>query len=247
MLGVHLLHMRARSNPSDSKRAFLERARKGKDAWTIRMYGYNADLRTINAREASVIREAAKRMLKGESLNSLTVDFNRRKIRTTNGKMWSGSHLRALLRNPRLAGLTKYHGEIVGKGSWPAILRPVDSARLREIFRDRGRKTTVPTRRHPHPSSRLRSMRGQARAPSAVPVEYRKYVCPLISGRARDVGRVSVMGTYVEEAMYQAILARVASVEVSTRPSRAEARDRRWTKAAEELGPYPEGARRHGP
>jgi site-specific DNA recombinase len=45
-----------------------------------------------------------------------------------------------MLRNPRLAGLTKYHGEIVGKGAWPAILRPIDSARLRELFRDRGKQ-----------------------------------------------------------------------------------------------------------
>ena len=217
------------------KRAFLERARKGKDAWTIRMFGYNADLRTINPREASVIREAAKRMLKGESLNSLTVDLNRRKIRTTNGNMWSGSHLRALLRNPRLAGLTKYHGEIVGKGAWPAILRPADSARLREIFRDRGRSNN--SANSPNVLSRLLicGRCGAKLAPSSAhPVQYRKYVCPLISGRP-GCGRVSVMGTYVEEALFEAVLTRVASVEVSARPVRAEARDRRWTKAADEL------------
>jgi site-specific DNA recombinase len=217
------------------KRAFLERARKGKDAWTIRMFGYQADLHTINPREASTIREAAKRILAGESLNSLIVDFNRRKIRTTKGKVWSGTHLRASLRNPRLAGLTKYHGEIVGKGSWPAILRPVDSARLREIFRDRGRNNH--SANSPNVLSRLLicGRCGTKLAPSnRNPVTYRKYVCPLVAGRP-GCGRVSVMSTYVEEAALQAILARVASAAVSTRPVRAEARDRRWTKAADEL------------
>lgn len=70
------------------KRAFLERARKGKGAWTMPMYGYQADLQTLNPREASVIREAANLILRGESMHSLTVDLNLRKIRTTNGKQW---------------------------------------------------------------------------------------------------------------------------------------------------------------
>ena len=38
------------------KRAFLERARKGKDAWTMRMYGYQPDFRTLNPRQAAVSR-----------------------------------------------------------------------------------------------------------------------------------------------------------------------------------------------
>src|ERR1700688_2843227 len=201
------------------KRAFLERARKGKDAWTIRMYGYEADLRTVNKREAAVIKEAAKRMLRGESLNSLTVDFNRRKIRTTNGKLWSGSHLRALLRNPRLAGLTKYRGQIVGKGAWPAILRPVDSARLRELFRDRGKQSNSANSPNILTGLLVCGWCGTKMSPTSgsPEIERRRYACPKLPGRS-GCGRVSVMSSYVENSALQMILTRVASPEVSTRP-----------------------------
>lgn len=52
-------------------RAALERARKGKDTWTKRMYGYNDDCLTIKKSEATVIREVARRILVGDSLRSL--------------------------------------------------------------------------------------------------------------------------------------------------------------------------------
>jgi site-specific DNA recombinase len=218
------------------KRAFLERARKGKDAWTIRMYGYEKDLRTINVREARVIKEAAKRMLKGESLNSLTLDFNRRKIRTTNGKVWSGSHLRALLRNPRLAGFTKYRGEIVGKGAWPAILRPIDSARLRELFRDRGKQNNSANSPNILAGLLVCGWCGTKMAPSngSPEVERRRYGCPKLPGRS-GCGHVSVMSSYVENSALEMILERVGSTDIAKRPVRTSARDRRWTDAAEEL------------
>jgi site-specific DNA recombinase len=214
------------------KRAFLERARKGKDAWTMRMYGYKADLRTLNPREASVIREAAKRILRGESMHSLTIDLNLRKIHTTNGKLWNGSRLRSILRN----GLSKYRGEIVGKGAWPAIIRPADSARLREIFRDRERHNN--SANSPNLLNRLLvcGRCGVKMSPtSASPVlERRRYACPRIPGRS-GCGRVSVMASYVENAALEAVIARVASPEIKVRPIRASVRDRRWEKAAEDL------------
>ena len=218
------------------KRAFLERARKGRDAWTIRMYGYEADLHTVNKREAGVIKEAAKRMLRGESLHSLAVDFNRRNLRTTKGRLWTGSHLRTLLRNPRLAGLTKYRGEIVGKGAWPAILRPVDSARLRELFRDRGKQNNSANSPNILAGLLVCGWCGTKMSPTSgsPEIERRRYACPKLPGR-KGCGRVSVMSSYVEKSALQMILTRVASPEVSTRPVRATARDRRWTDAAEEL------------
>lgn len=218
------------------KRAFLERARKGKDAWSTRMYGYQSDLRTIDVKEAAAIREAAKRMLRGETVHSIMVDFNRRKIRTSTGKLWSGTHLRAVLRNPRIAGLAKYHDEVVGKGVWPAIIRPVDSARLREIFRNRGG--------HNHSANSPNLLNGllicgrcgtkMAPTSASPAIERRRYACPSVPGR-NGCGRVSVMSSYVEDSALQMILARVASPEVLARPERASTRDRRWTKAADEL------------
>jgi len=77
-----------------------------------------------------------------------------------------GSRLRGILVHPSLAGLRSYEGEIVAKGSWPAILDEVTSARLRLLFAD-------PTRRHllpsasgtPEPSNPTPTARGRARPP----------------------------------------------------------------------------------
>src|SRR5207237_6989015 len=70
-------------------------------------------------------REAAARVLRGDSLRSLVLDLNTRGVRTVRGSQWSESPLRHLLCRPSLAGLRSYHGEVVAKGSWPAILDEV--------------------------------------------------------------------------------------------------------------------------
>lgn len=217
------------------KRAFLERARRGKDGWTVRMYGYQSDLQTINPREASVIRGLTKAILRGESLRSLTIDLNRRKIRSTTGKQWTCTHLRTLLCNPRFAGLSTYRGQIVGKGVWPAIIRPVDSARLREHFSNRDKQN--------HSANSPNVLTGLLRcgrcgakmvATCVSPAtERRRYTCPSMPGRG--CGHLSVRASHVERSALEAIIDRVSSPEVQLLPVRAGVRDRRWLDAEKDL------------
>jgi excisionase family DNA binding protein len=105
-----------------------------------RPYGLSMDWSTVVPEEAAIVREAAARVLHGESVGSLVRDFAARGVRGARGGVWSESTLRALLCRPSLAGLRTYHGEIVAKGSWPAVLDDVTSARLRLHFADPARR-----------------------------------------------------------------------------------------------------------
>jgi site-specific DNA recombinase len=77
--------------------------------------------------EADAVREAASRVLRGESLRSIAFDFNKRGIKPAGGKKngesnidkWQGSTLRRVLISPRIAGLREHNGEVVGKAVWP--------------------------------------------------------------------------------------------------------------------------------
>ncbi len=51
----------------------------------------------------------------------------------------------------------------------------------------------------------------------------------------RKCGRLSVGALHVEASAYEAIVSRVASLEVQAHPQRASVRDRRWVKAEAEL------------
>jgi site-specific DNA recombinase len=60
-------------------------------------------------REQELIREAARRIVAGDSLRSIVGDWNRKPIPTTTGRQWGTRTLRQVLLAPRLAGL-RGHG-----------------------------------------------------------------------------------------------------------------------------------------
>jgi site-specific DNA recombinase len=73
------------------------------------------------ARERELIQEAAARVLAGDSLRGIRMDWTRRAIKTTTGKEWTNQSLRKLLLSPRLVGYRIHHGKLY-PGTWPAIL-----------------------------------------------------------------------------------------------------------------------------
>jgi DNA invertase Pin-like site-specific DNA recombinase len=91
------------------RRERLQKAQAGQPSTGTRGYGYTA---IIDA-EAAVIREAATRVLAGESLRSVAFDFNDRAIPSATGKQWSPGALRAVLVSGRISGRREYHGQIV--------------------------------------------------------------------------------------------------------------------------------------
>lgn len=80
-------------------------------------FGYLPDKVTVNEVEAEMIRDAAQRVLLGESLASIARDWTSRTERK-----WRANGVRRILMSPRTAGLRTHHGHITGEGVWPPIL-----------------------------------------------------------------------------------------------------------------------------
>ncbi len=62
---------------------------------------------------ADLMRDAARRVVSGESLRSVATFWNRSGYTTTNGAEWTSSGISHLLRNPLLAGYSVHRGEVV--------------------------------------------------------------------------------------------------------------------------------------
>lgn len=124
------------------------RAREGRGHGGQRPYGWQAEDRTkLNPAEHRVIKEAVKRVFRGDSLRSIAADFNTRGIPTATGVPWSISGLRNLLVNPRLAGIRVYQGKPIGKGDWKAAITELEHRRLERILTDGDRRTASDNRR----------------------------------------------------------------------------------------------------
>ena len=69
-----------------------------------------------------MLREAAARVLGGQSLASIVVDLNERDIPSAHGKKWRPGSLGMVLRSGRIAGLRESKGTVVGEANWEPIL-----------------------------------------------------------------------------------------------------------------------------
>ena len=110
-----------------------------------RPFGYGADCVTIDAAEATVIREAAARIIGGETLRSVTAWLNTSAVPTVTGRTWITPTVRGILTNPRYAGLRAtgrgVHARIVGKAIWDPILDRATFEQVRAILTDPARRT----------------------------------------------------------------------------------------------------------
>lgn len=68
---------------------------------------------------SQVVLEIAHRFLSGESLYSITDDFNARKV---SGMAWTANKVKRCVTNPGYAGLRVFQGKVEGDADWPAIL-----------------------------------------------------------------------------------------------------------------------------
>jgi site-specific DNA recombinase len=105
----------------------------------------------IEAAEAEAIKEAATRVLRGESIRSIAFDLNDRGIRAVGGGRWAGSTLRRVLVSPRIAGLREHNGEVVGVATWPAIIDRATHDRLVGLLDDPSRRRENFGRPRVHP------------------------------------------------------------------------------------------------
>jgi DNA invertase Pin-like site-specific DNA recombinase len=120
------------------KRANVQSAQAGKvSGGGYRAFGYERDGVTADAVEADVVREMAKRLLAGESLNSVARGLAKRGIVTTAGNPWTPQSVKQTMTGVRLSGRREHLGEVVGEGVWPAIISVEDSDRLRMLLMHR--------------------------------------------------------------------------------------------------------------
>jgi site-specific DNA recombinase len=125
-----------------------------------RPFGYNSDRRTLHPTEAGSLREAAGRVLEGESIRSVCRDFTARDISTVSGGPWAPTVLRNLLTSARISGRREY-GRRAGRGrgvvvapitcvdaQWEAVISVADSDALRALLTSPGRRRNAGMTEH---------------------------------------------------------------------------------------------------
>jgi site-specific DNA recombinase len=175
-----------------------------------RPYGYQADRRTIEPEEAAIVREAAERILAGNTLRSLANDLNRRGIPTVTGRLWSVQVLRRMLLSARISGQREHHGEIITRGNCDPIITPAQTTRLRALLTDPDRRTNRTARRYLLTGllrcaicdSRLVARPRQGGA--------RRYICAKGPGLP-GCGGVAILADTLEAFIVEAILYRLDS------------------------------------
>jgi hypothetical protein len=137
-------------------RALVQVAKSGR-AWGAPCFGYGTDNRNpaIIPEEAAAIRQAYKDLLAGATLYSIAKTWNTQGFRTRpradrpDGNQWQGTTVRRLLDNPRMAGLRRHRGEIVGKGDWEPIVDEATWEMAHHILSDpRRRSNTTQVRKY---------------------------------------------------------------------------------------------------
>ncbi|MEX1264944.1 MAG: recombinase family protein [Actinomycetota bacterium] len=117
-------------------RARKQRLARGLYGGGKRPYGHDATVTHVVPEEAANIRDAARRLLRGESIASILRRWEESGVTTTRGGKWSSSSFRSMMRSPRLAGI---HPETGERAAWDAILTRRDHHDLRALFDEPGR------------------------------------------------------------------------------------------------------------
>jgi site-specific DNA recombinase len=129
-----------------------QHAREGRSSGGPRAFGFERDRETVRESEAMLIREAADRVLSGETVYSIAKDWNRRGLppvvrgskRATGG--WAPTTIARVLRAPRTTGLREHQGKVVGTATWAPILDRKTWERVCSTLKTTGRQTRQTTR-----------------------------------------------------------------------------------------------------
>lgn len=108
-----------------SERAKLKRDEQARAGRThtggTRPFGFQDNRIDHHPVEAALIREAADRLLQGESSYSILADWWDRGIRTPTGARWTTTTFRRMLTSPRMIGRRKHH-DATYEADWEPIL-----------------------------------------------------------------------------------------------------------------------------
>jgi DNA invertase Pin-like site-specific DNA recombinase len=114
-----------------------------------RGYGYRgpAGCDVVEA-EAVVISEVARRLLAGCSINGEVSRLNAEAVPSATGGLWTRASLFRMMTSARISGRREHRGQITAVGTWPAIISPHDSDRLRAIAETNRRRPRRASRRY---------------------------------------------------------------------------------------------------
>lgn len=121
-------------------------AEVGKDSGGERPFGFEKDRVTIRASEAAMIRDAAHRIIRGESTRSICARWNAAGHTTARGRAWRPTQLRRMLTSVRYAGFRDLDGDRI-PAVWDAILDEQTFDTVGALLADPARKTSESTAR----------------------------------------------------------------------------------------------------
>lgn len=148
--GLHALLSEHESDKTHERvlRDFRAAAFEGRPHGKI-VYGYRAEYdkttgamkRVPDELESNVIKEAAYRVLAGETPWAIAKDFNANGVPTPGtSKEWVGQRVSLMLKRPTYAGLRTHHGAIT-QGQWEPIISLEDHQKIVAILSDPNRRT----------------------------------------------------------------------------------------------------------
>lgn len=131
------------------KAANVQRAELGlPPAGGRRLFGYEADGMAVVDEEAELVRWSTEQILAGVPVRTVVRGLTERGSTTSQGRPWSPSTLKGVLKNPRYAGLRVHRGVIVGPGTWPAILDEETHRSVVALLKDPSRRRAGRPRSH---------------------------------------------------------------------------------------------------
>ena len=179
---------------------------------TPRPFGYLEDHVTAHPFEGPAVAEACAALLGGGSISGIMREWTKLDLKPPQQAQhgtttWNRTSIRMILRNPRIAGLSAYHGEIVGEGQWEPLVPEETWRAVHGILEDPTRKpprgvrtllgglalcpcgnvvTGMPSHTGHHvyrctPATRNRAYSGTHVARQAVPVE--EFIEKIVVGR----------------------------------------------------------------
>lgn len=157
--------------------------------------------------EARVVREAAKRVLAGETVYAVCRDLQGRGVPSPTGTTWRTPPLRSILVSPTPAGQREYRGDVVAPGLWEPILTLEQHAALRQRLSDNRRTKGVrPARRYLLNGGLIVCGRCGVRLRTASRVGgARVYAC-IRSVDYDGCGRLSVRAAHVERHVFEQVV-----------------------------------------
>jgi site-specific DNA recombinase len=207
-----------------------ERAEQGKPHTSVRAFGHQIGWTEVVPEEADAIRDAAKRILAGESALSVCRDWAARGITTTRGKTWQPNTLMRLLCSPRVVGDRAWRkDQIVARGCFAPILDRTTHLRMRRLAASRA----IGQRKH-YERSLLSGMLACGECGATMHARggrRRYYVCP---PAPIGCGRAAIVEHFVEPHVVGLYRARLMDRPPAA-PTMRRFDSRRYTELVERL------------